>query len=76
MPDFSQANVLVHSAVKNSDAAVYGGDQPGTTRGARRATAWGLGITRYPRWMTAQRLTSEDGWSSTIHNPYYRHCQN
>ena len=28
------------------------------------------------RWTTMMGLTSVDGMSSTIHSPYYRHCQN
>jgi hypothetical protein len=28
------------------------------------------------RWTTMMGLTSMDGMSSTIHSPYYRHCQN
>lgn len=28
------------------------------------------------RWTTITGLTSEDEVSSTIHTPYYRHCQN
>jgi len=27
-------------------------------------------------WTTITGLTSTDAMSSTIHNPYYRHCQN
>jgi hypothetical protein len=76
MPDSLAEATPVHSAVKNTGASVYGGGEPGTTRRARRDAECGLGITRHPRWMTAHLPTSADGWSSTIHNPYYRHCQN
>ena len=28
------------------------------------------------RWTTIMGVTSPDAMSSTIHSPYYRHCQN
>ncbi len=28
------------------------------------------------RWTSIMGLTSPDAMSSTIHSPYYRHCQN
>jgi len=54
------------------DAGAHIGDDGGSlTRGA--APRW---MTVDERWMTKGLLASVDEPSSTIHNPYYCHCQN
>ena len=55
------------------DTAARGGQR----RSLRRLAPAGVGGQRRgARWTTMMGLTSGDGMSSTIHTPYYRHCQN
>ena len=68
--------VLVHDPVGKTRRAVDAGhlavDGPGTL-----TPPSGPPVDNFAnRWTTKPPLTSADGMSSTIHSPYYRHCQN
>ena len=67
---------MVHDPVGNRPAAVDAACPVVDSLVAPApVTAPGVDNPAY-RWTTGWGLTSADGMSSTIHNPYYRHYQN